>query len=296
MKRLVVATRKSPLALAQARAWMKTLAARGIETEELHVVTKGDREQRVALSSIGGKGVFIKEIEEALVDRRADIAVHSMKDVPGELAPGLAIGCVPEREDPRDIMVTRSGALFAQLPEGVRVGTSSLRRATQLRRMRADIQIVPIRGNVDTRLRKCDEGEVDAVVLALAGVKRLGLAERAMELLDPTDLLPAIGQGALAVEQRESDDDVRQVLSDLMHAETQVAVSAERGVMVAAEGNCQVPIAGYACRSEGDIWLRAMLAEPDGTSMRFSERRVAWPSSADEAFALGFEVGRELKQ
>ncbi len=293
---LIVATRRSALALAQSRAWMRQFeAASGRSTEELHVVTTGDRIQDRALSEIGGKGLFIKEIEEALLDGRAQFAVHSMKDVPAELAPGLAIGCIPEREDARDVIRTRSGCRFEELPAGAKVGTSSLRRVVQLKRARADLEYVPIRGNVDTRLRKCEEGEVDAVILALAGLKRLAFEDRYTHVLEPELCLPAVGQGALAIEQRSNEPELAQLLAPLKHAETEVAVAAERGVMLAVEGNCQVPVAGYACRDGSQLWLRAMLAQPDGSQLRYEEAKIEWPSEAD-AFSLGTELGRKLKQ
>jgi hydroxymethylbilane synthase len=295
--KLIVATRKSQLALAQARAWMKELGAEhpGLVIEELHVVTTGDRVQDRALNEIGGKGLFIKEIEEALLERRADIAVHSLKDVPAELAPSLAIGCVPKREDPRDVIVTRSGCRFAELPAGAKLGTSSLRRHVQLAAARPDLEIVPLRGNVDTRLRKCSEGVVDAIVLARAGLVRLGLADRATEILEPETSLPAVGQGALAVEQRADDDATRAILAPLQHLETAIVVAAERGVMQAVEGSCQVPIAAYGLKQGDRFWLRAMLAEPDGTRLRRRELECAWPSSEAEAHRIGSELGHELR-
>lgn len=295
MKRIVVATRKSQLALAQARAWMRHLEARaGVTAEELHVTTTGDRVQDVPLASIGGKGLFIKEIEEALLEGRADIAVHSLKDVPAELAPSLVIGCIPEREDPRDVVVTRTGVPLAALPPGSRVGTSSLRRATMLRLLRPDLVIVPLRGNVDTRLRRCAEGTVDAIVLAAAGLRRLGLGDRATELLEPSRCLPAVGQGALAIECRASDMETRSLLGLLTHPETARAVSAERGVLSAVDGSCQVPVAAYAVR-EGDAFLlRAMLAKADGSDARFDEVRAPYPGSDEEARALGEALGRAL--
>jgi hydroxymethylbilane synthase len=292
---VVVATRKSRLALAQARAWMTELRATGVGVQELLVVTTGDREQRTPLSEIGGKGLFIKEIEEALLDGRAHAAVHSMKDVPGALAPGCRIACVPRRADPRDALVTRDGCRFEDLPAGARVGTSSLRRALQLRRWRGDVDIVPLRGNVDTRLGKCEAGEVDAVVLALAGLERLGLADRATEILDPSRSLPAIGQGALAIETRSDDAAVIGAVAALGDPETLICVSAERGVMLAAEGSCQIPIAGYAVREGDALYLRAMLAEPDGTRARWREARVPWPGEPHEAERIGFDVGLALK-
>ena len=293
---LTVATRKSQLALAQSRAWMRELTrVTGVLTRELHVVTTGDRVQDVALSQIGGKGLFIKEIEEALVDGRADVAVHSMKDVPAEIAPSLVIGCVPPREDPRDVVVTREGCPFEELRSGARVGTSSLRRATMLRAWRPELDYVPLRGNVDTRLRKCADGVVDAVVLARAGLLRLGLEARATQILDPSRCLPAIGQGALAVEQRAGDEATRALVERLTHPETWIAVAAERGVMTAVEGSCQMPVAAYGVRDGGELWLRGMLAEPDGSHAVFRDLRAVWPGTAAAATALGVELGRELR-
>jgi hydroxymethylbilane synthase len=295
--KLTVATRKSALALAQARAFMAELCAKnpGLTVEELHVTTTGDRVQDRALSELGGKGLFIKEIEEALLDRRADFAVHSMKDVPAELAPSLAIACVPPREDPRDALVTRSGTGFLALPPAATVGTSSLRRGVQLAEWRRDVVIVPLRGNVDTRLRRCTEGSVDAIVLARAGLVRLGLAERASELLDPERCIPAIGQGALAIEVRSEDREVAELLSPLAHAETALAVAAERGVMLAVEGSCQVPVAAYARRDGEALRISALLAEPDGSRIRRSDQRVGWPDSEAEAHRIGVEIGAALR-
>ncbi len=293
---VIVATRKSQLALAQARTFMRDFTRlTGVLTEELHVTTTGDRIQDVALSQIGGKGVFIKEIEEALVEGRADVAIHSMKDVPADLAAGLVVGCIPAREDPRDVIVTREGCRFEELRSGSKVGTSSLRRISMLRAWRSDLEYVPIRGNVDTRLRKCEEGVVDALALAGAGLRRLGLGARATEILDPSRCLPAIGQGALAVERRGADARVAALLERLGDSDTTLAVMAERGVMKVVEGSCQVPVAAYAVRQADEIWLRAMLADPDGSRARFRESRTRWPSSEGTAFELGVALGRELK-
>jgi hydroxymethylbilane synthase len=296
-KELTVATRKSALALAQARAFVAELISRnpGLSVKELHVTTTGDRVQDRALSEVGGKGLFIKEIEEALLERRADFAVHSMKDVPAELAPSLAIACVPRREDPRDALITGSGKSFAELPASSTVGTSSLRRRVQLAAWRPDVTIVPLRGNVDTRLRRCSEGSVDAVVLARAGMVRLGLADRVTELLDPARCIPAIGQGALAIEVRSDDRDVAALLAPLADAETAIAVAAERGVMLAVEGSCQVPVAAYARRDGDSLWISTLLAEPDGTRIRRKEQRVPWPDSEARAHAIGVELGAALR-
>lgn len=295
-KPIVAATRKSALALAQCRAWLRVFeSATGCTTEELHVVTTGDRIQDRALNQIGGKGLFIKEIEEALLDGRARLAVHSLKDVPATLAPGLGIACFPPREDARDAIKTRSDCMFDELPAGAVVGTSSLRRVFQLQKRRPDLRYVPIRGNVDTRLGKCDDGDVDAVVLALAGLKRLGFEDRYTHVLEPELCLPAVGQGALAIEIRSDDTDLVSLLEGVNDASTEICVAAERGVMLAVDGSCQVPVAGYAVRQGEDLWLRSMLAEQDGTRMRYSEARIAWPSR-EKAFETGLELGKKLKR
>jgi hydroxymethylbilane synthase len=244
---------------------------------------------------IGGKGLFVKEIEEALLAGSADFAVHSLKDVPPELAPSLEVSVIPEREDARDVIVQRAGRGLAALPERARIGTSSLRRRIQLLSVRPDLEIVPLRGNVDTRIRKCREGEVEAIVLARAGLVRLGLAGEATEVLDAETMLPAVGQGALAIEQRADDAWVRELLSPLSHPETKILVTAERGVMRAVEGNCQTPVAAHAVRQGDQLWLRGLLAEPDGTAMRRLELRAAWPKTELEAERLGVELGENLR-
>lgn len=294
-RKITIATRKSPLALAQCRAWMKELSALGVEVAELHVTTTGDRIQDRALSEVGGKGLFIKEIEEAILEGKADAAVHSMKDVPAELAPGLKLALVSRREDPRDAIVTRHGQRFEALPAGAKVGTSSLRRAAMLRAHRPELSYVPVRGNVDTRLRKCTEGEVDAVVLAYAGMKRLGLEAQASQVFEPEQSLPAIGQGALALEIRSGDTELAHLIAPLACVETGISVAAERGVMRAVEGSCQVPVAAYALRDGAELWLRGFLAEADCSLPRFDEVRAPWPTTLEAADALGSELGKRLK-
>ncbi|RYE92289.1 MAG: hydroxymethylbilane synthase [Myxococcales bacterium] len=295
--KLTLATRKSLLALAQARAWYATLIAAhpGLTIDELHVVTTGDRITDRPLQEVGGKGLFLKEIEEALAAGRAHLAVHSIKDVPAELAPGLVLGAVPPREDPRDALVTRSGAPLADLPAGSRVGTSSLRRSTLLRHLRPDLHYVPLRGNVDTRLRKVAEGEVDAAVLAYAGLRRLGLADRATEVLSVEHSLPAVGQGALGIEVRADDASTLDLVRATHHLETAIAVACERGVMLAADGSCQVPIAAHARRDGDRLVLRAMLADPDGSRPRFADQTSPWPADERAAHDLGHEVGLRLR-
>jgi hydroxymethylbilane synthase len=296
-KSVIVATRKSALALAQCRAWMAELtAASGATLEELHVTTTGDRIVDRPLTEIGGKGLFVKEIEMALLDGSAHLAVHSMKDLPGELADGLVLGCVPHREDPRDVIITRSGCPFSEIPAGSKIGTSSLRRVVQLKALRPDLEFVPLRGNVDTRLRRCREGAVEAIVLAYAGLRRLGLGAEATEVLAPELCLPAIGQGALAVEVRANDNATQRLIAPLNDVDTDFATAAERGVLEAAQGNCQLPIAGYAVRTtDGAMNLRALLANPDGSALRRQQVTAPWPVSREAARALGLEVGRALK-
>jgi hydroxymethylbilane synthase len=294
--RLTYATRKSALALAQCRAFVAKLKAQHADLElvEEQVVTSGDRIQDRPLSEVGGKGLFVKEIEEALLARRADFAVHSIKDVPGVLPPGLTIGCVPAREDPRDVLVAPRHGALAALPAGSKVGTSSLRRAVALRAARPDLVIVPMRGNVDTRLRKVDDGECDAIVLARAGLVRLGLEARATDVLSPDVSLPAIGQGALGIELRDDDEATRALLASLHDALTATCVAAERGVMAALDGDCKTPIGAYAERIGSEMRLRAFYARPDGTELRRADEKVTWPTE-ESARAFGLAVGASLK-
>ncbi|MEZ4262025.1 MAG: hydroxymethylbilane synthase [Polyangiaceae bacterium] len=295
--RIVYATRKSALALAQCRAFIATLRAAhpGLETEEHQVVTTGDRIQDRPLSEVGGKGLFVKEIEEALLSGRAHIAVHSIKDVPAQLPDGLVLTCIPPREDPRDVLVAPKHGALSDLPAGARVGTSSLRRALSLRAARPDLDIAPVRGNVDTRLRKVDDGEFDAIVLARAGLVRLGLEARATDVLSAEISLPAVGQGALGIECRADDADARALLRAVHHDETGRCVAAERGVLTALEGDCKTPIAAYAIRRDGELYLRAFIAAPDGTQLRRDETVAPWPDADDAAFALGEALGRSLR-
>jgi hydroxymethylbilane synthase len=295
-QRITLATRKSPLALAQARAFVAELCARhpGLVVEELLVTTSGDRIQDRPLSEVGGKGLFVKEIEEALLDGRADFAVHSLKDVPPELPDGLLIGCFPRREDPRDAFVSGSGQRLAELAPNSRIGTSSLRRKLQLLAVRPDLEVVPIRGNVDTRLRKAESGEVHAVVLALAGLVRLGLSERATEVLSVEAMIPAVAQGALGIEYRADDAVLHGLLAPLSHQETKIAVTAERAVLRVVEGNCQLPVAAHAISGDSTVRLVGLLAEPDGSRVRRAEVLGRWPLEEAEAVALGEELGRRL--
>ena len=294
--RLVYATRKSALALAQCRAFIARVKAAhpDLELVEEQVVTSGDKIQDRPLSEIGGKGLFVKEIEEALLEKRADIAVHSIKDVPAKLPDGLAIVCVPKREDPRDVLVSPKFGSLAKLPQGARVGTSSLRRAVSLKAARPDLEIVPMRGNVDTRLRKVDEGQCDAIVLARAGLVRLGLEARATDVLEPEVSLPAVGQGALGIEARADDEHAKNILEPLHDMATALAVAAERGVLEALGGDCKTPLGAYAELVESRMFLRAFIANPDGSNRRAAERAAPHPMNEEDSRKIGFDLGKSL--
>jgi hydroxymethylbilane synthase len=270
---LRIATRGSALALWQAEHVRDRLRADdpALTVELVVLKTRGDKILDRALSEVGGKGLFVKEIEEAVLDGRADLAVHSMKDLTAEVPPELVIGAIPEREDPRDALVVSprlSARDLASLPARARVGTSSLRRVCQLRALRPDLEIVPLRGNVDTRVRKLDEGELDAIVLACAGLKRLGHAARITAALSVEDSLPAIGQGALAIECRAADDATRARLAALDHRPTALAVLAERGFLARLEGDCKTPLGAHATLAGGDrLQLDGLVGAVDGSAI-----------------------------
>jgi hydroxymethylbilane synthase len=305
MPRLVYATRRSALALAQCRAFVARLKAAhpDLELVEEQVVTTGDKIQDRPLSEVGGKGLFVKEIEEALLDRRADIAVHSIKDVPATLPDGLTITCIPAREDPRDVLVAPRNGKLVDLPAGAKVGTSSLRRAACLRIARPDLVIVPLRGNVDTRLRKVDAGECDAIVLARAGLVRLGLADRATDILSPEISLPAVGQGALGIESRADDADTRARLAVLSDEVTSRCVHAERGVLTALGADCKTPLGAYAEKIEdhgvATMRLRAFVVDPsdahDPPHVKRQDQSIQWPQTDEEASAFGLRLGLLFK-
>jgi hydroxymethylbilane synthase len=290
------ATRKSALALAQSRAFVDELGLLAPEASfaETQVVTTGDRIQDRPLAEVGGKGLFVKEIEEALLSGAAHFAVHSMKDVPYKLPDGLALSCIPKREDPRDVVVSKYESLAA-LPKGAKVGTSSLRRALALKRARPDLDCQPVRGNVDTRLRKVDEGQYDAIVLARAGLNRLGLGHRATFVLEVDVCLPAAGQGALGIESPIHDVAINDILQRMNDPETAIAVLAERGVLLELEGDCKTPIAAHAVREGGEMRLRAYSARVDGTHYAAKESLFPWPAEAAEATARGRELARTLR-
>jgi hydroxymethylbilane synthase len=296
MAALTYATRRSPLALAQSRSFAAALCAAEPATSmrELQIVTSGDRIQDRSLAEIGGKGLFVKEIEEALLEKKADFAVHSLKDLPGLLPAGLVLACIPKREPPWDALVAPRHETLESLPAGARVGTSSLRRAISIRAQRPDLVVGLMRGNVDTRLRKVDEGEFDAIVLACAGLVRLGLTHRITQTLPPETSLPAAGQGALGIECRAEDVATRALLSALHDSASATCVAAERGVLVAVGGDCKTPLGAHAERDQEAMRLRAFVAEVDGSRLRRAERRVPWPASEPEAHQIGLELGRML--
>jgi hydroxymethylbilane synthase len=266
---LRIATRKSPLALWQANHVRDALLARnpGLQVELLSMSTQGDRLLDTPLAKVGGKGLFVKELELGMLEGRADLAVHSMKDVPVEFPEGLGLAAILPREDPRDALLSNRYASVDALPPAARIGTSSLRRQCQLRARRPDLEIFDLRGNVNTRLQKLDEGDYDAILLAAAGVKRMGWEARITELLAPEQFLPAIGQGAIGIEIRSDDARVRRLVGELNDPQTATRVAAERALNAGLQGGCQVPIAGYAEISHGVIVLRALVGKPDGSEL-----------------------------
>ncbi|HEY9036980.1 MAG TPA: hydroxymethylbilane synthase [Pseudomonadales bacterium] len=289
---LRIATRESPLALWQAHFVKDRLEAAhpGLQVALVGMTTEGDRILGVPLAKIGGKGLFIKELEQAMLEGRADIAVHSMKDVPMQLPEGFVIGAICEREDPRDAFVSNTLASLSELPEGARVGTSSLRRQCQLRGWRSDLEILDLRGNVNTRLAKLDRGEFDAIILAAAGLIRLGMADRIREAINPLQCLPAVGQGAVGIEVRDGDDAILELLKPLHHQPTALCVRAERAMNRRLEGGCQVPIAGYAQWNGEQLRLHALVGSVDGS--RQIEETRSGPASDPEA--LGLAVANQL--
>ena len=292
MKTLRIATRKSPLAVWQAEHVARKLAELhpGIHIELELMVTRGDKILDSPLSKVGGKGLFVKELEQGIVDGKADIAVHSMKDVPMEFPEGLHLAVIMEREDPRDAFVSNKYTNLEALPKGAHVGTSSLRRSTQLRERFPHLEILDLRGNVNTRLKKLDDGNYDAIILAAAGLKRLGFDERITAVFPPEESLPAMGQGAIGIECRQGDSDIETLIGPLNHTETALCVSAERAMNNRLNGGCQVPIAGYAELHEGRLYLRGLVGSPDGKRVV----RVELEASALEAEALGRKAAQDL--
>lgn len=292
MKILKIATRQSPLALWQAehiRARLEALHA-DLKVELVTFVTQGDKILDTPLAKIGGKGLFVKELEAALLDGRADLAVHSMKDVPMKLPASLSLAVICEREDPLDAFVSNTYASFDDLPQGAKVGTSSLRRKSQILKARPDLEIIDLRGNVGTRLSKLDAGLYDAIILASAGLKRLGLAERIRHTLPAEVSLPAVGQGALGLECRAEDQAVLELILPLLHSETDVCVRTERAFNAYLEGGCQVPIAGYAILEQGQIHIQGRVGSVDGKTLLKAEQ-VGETAQAEQ---IGVALAQEL--
>jgi hydroxymethylbilane synthase len=297
-RRLVIATRESRLALWQARHVQALLRERlGVQVELLGMTTRGDQILDRALSKVGGKGLFVKELESALEDRRADLAVHSLKDVPMDLPAGFALAAVLEREDPRDAFVSPRHASPDKLPRGAKVGTSSLRRVVQLATLRPDLVIEPLRGNLDTRLRKLDEGRYDAIVLAAAGLMRLGLAERIASRFEVTQMLPAAGQGALAIEVRADDAPLREALATLIDRPAWLAVHAERAVSRGLGGSCSVPLAAHAQWRGAVLQLHAALGDADAPARPLLHARTEGQAAdVAAAEALGAAAVATLRE
>jgi hydroxymethylbilane synthase len=296
---ITIATRESRLALWQAEHVKALLEAHGHSVKLLGMTTMGDQILDRSLSKVGGKGLFVKELETALDDGSADIAVHSLKDVPMDLPDGFALACVMEREDPRDAFVSNNYANLATLPLGATVGTSSLRRVVLLKALRPDVKIVPLRGNLDTRLRKLDEGQFDAIILAAAGLKRLGLAQRIRAIFETTEMLPAAGQGALGIEIKANRADLVAALAPLAHVPTWMAVSAERAVSRAMGGSCSMPLAAHAVWDGAQLRLHAAWGEPEEEKTSASNDLVTANLShaagdIDAAAAMGEQVAFKL--
>lgn len=289
---LRIATRKSPLAMWQAEHVSRLLrqAHPDLEVELVGMSTQGDKILDTPLAKIGGKGLFVKELEQGMLEGIADIAVHSMKDVPVELPEGLHLAVIMEREDPRDAFVSNLFTSFDELPEGAVVGTSSLRRQCQISDRRPDLKIKSLRGNVNTRLRKLDEGDFDAIILAAAGLKRLEFEHRITAILEPEDSLPAIGQGAIGIECRVEDERINGLIACLHDNETALCVQAERAMNNRLMGGCQVPIAGYAVLNNDKLYMRALVGEPDGSLII----RAELSAPANEAETLGVYLAENL--
>jgi hydroxymethylbilane synthase len=293
MARLRIGSRGSQLALWQANHVASLLREQGHTVEIEIIKTTGDKITDVALAKVGTKGMFTKEIEEALAEKRVDLAVHSLKDVPTELAPEFELAAIMKREDPRDAFISVKYSALDDLPRGARVGTSSLRRQCQLKAIRPDLEIFPLRGNVDTRLRKLESGEYDAIILAAAGVHRLGLDQHVRSRISADVICPAVGQGALAIETRHDDRPTRALLVFLNDAATGTAIECERALLGALGGGCQVPIGGYANTDDPrELWLMAMVGRPDGSEI-LRELRVG---SLSKPMELGREVAERLLQ
>ena len=292
LKTLRIATRSSPLALWQAEEVSRRLHELypELEVQLVKMKTKGDKILDAPLAKVGGKGLFVKELEAGMLAGEADIAVHSMKDVPVEFPEGLSLALIMQREDPRDAFVSNQYASLRDLPADAIVGTSSLRRQTQIREKFPALKLDWLRGNVNTRLKKLDDGEYDAIILAAAGLKRLGFEDRIRSYLEPEDSLPAIGQGAIGIETRSDDDAVKQLIAPLADADTTLRVQAERAMNETLNGGCQVPLAGYAVLEGDQLFLRGLVGEPDGSRVLRAEIRGA----ASDATELGVRLAQNL--
>ena len=293
---IVIATRESRLAMWQAEHVQAILQSRGFEVQLLGMTTQGDQILDRSLSKVGGKGLFVKELEVALSEGRADIAVHSLKDVPMDMPKGFALACVMEREDPRDAWVSSQYASLMDLPQGAVVGTSSLRRTVLLRALRPDLKIEPLRGNLDTRLRKLDEGQYAGIILAAAGLKRLKLSDRIRHIFDTDQMLPAAGQGALGIEICEGRSDLVDALQPLVHNTSWLAVAAERAVSRAMGGSCSMPLAAHATLAGDVLSLRAAWGDPEGSTQLVNAALSGAVSSLQDAEALGLQVAHDLKR
>ena len=292
---MTIATRESRLALWQAEHVQALLQQQGHSVKLLGMTTQGDQILDRSLSKVGGKGLFVKELEVALEEGRADLAVHSLKDVPMDMPDGFALACVMEREDPRDAWVSPQFARLEDLPSGAVVGTSSLRRTVLLRALRPDLRIEPLRGNLDTRLRKLDEGQYAGIVLAASGLKRLGLQARIRHIFETDQMLPAAGQGALGIETRSSRSDVQQALASLSHHTSWLAVAAERAVSRAMGGSCSMPLAAHATVQGEQLHLRAAWGDPEGDTRLVTAQVFGVVGSLEQAEALGLEVAQALR-
>ncbi len=289
---IIIGTRGSKLALWQAH-WVKSEIEKNHPelTVELSVIkTKGDKILDVPLAKVGGKGLFVKEIEDALLSGKIDLAIHSMKDVPAEIPEGLTIGAIPLRENPQDVILSRNNLKLMDLPKQAKVGTSSLRRSSQIRKIRPDLEILPLRGNIDTRLRKLDEGEFDAIVLAAAGVRRLGFADRISEYLPPEKVLPSVGQGALCIEIRLADPRIEAIVRTMDHSDTNTVVSGERAFLHRLEGGCQIPIAAHGKVDGKDFTMTGLVADLTGETI--IKETLTGPR--EDSVALGIALADRL--
>jgi len=292
---LRIGTRGSPLALVQAQAVRTRLATRlGVAEDAIELViirTSGDTIQDRPLADVGGKGLFTKEIEDALIERRIELAVHSSKDMPTVLPDGLMLAACLEREDPRDAFISRKARSLQDSPKGATLGTASLRRQAIAKRMRPDLKVAQLRGNVETRLRKLEVGEVDATLLALAGLRRLGLTQHVTKIMDVHEFLPAVGQGAIGIEVCENDERTREILSHINHTETSLALACERAFLAVLDGSCKTPIAGHATVSGDAIEFRGLIARPDGAAAH----DITGHGNRKDAAIIGADAGRDLK-